>query len=262
MIFWISVVLAISLVYLAIAKQTGFSMLSTADGTPRFAVPKGLNGILKPGTISKWWDNLDKESSPGKQFVTLVAALLLAYAEFRMNGTVWAALVLILVAAIISPPKSAITKAFVYLDLIIIAAAAFLPGAAEMRTTSYEIAKIWTSNKSKDLSQYAANLKNGTAPEATQAPAKISTKKLTLTSGWSEAIRPPISGGAMKFYCTEPGSQMKIEFDSAQETLVAPGESFACPLPGQGINVGKMYVNARYYFRSDQGGHAIVENGF
>lgn len=257
------------------ARETGFSLLANADGKSRLGGLKNLftrsgSDGKEDGLIKTWWNNLDKESSPGKQFVTLVMALLFAYIEFSIRGSVWSALFLILFAAIIVPPKSKITKAFVYLDLVIITTAAFFPGAAEMRKASYSIADVWTRQKGAEMRKYADRLeKGGPAEEATKAPSAQPSSRQTashaqefkqfdLTSSIIGPFRPLPTGGNLELVCTGQEAEMMVEFSSAKSTQVKSGEWFMCPTVENPAYLGDMYVNLSMYFRSENGGKLYI----
>lgn len=123
-----------------------------------------------PQFAKDWWKGLDEESSPGQRFVLLCVVLLVGYAEYTFSktptegGHVWIALILLLLAAMYKPPKSKVTWAFVILDLVILIAAAFLPGVAMMRTTSYEIAKTWSVQEAEKMACYEARLQKEPFP--------------------------------------------------------------------------------------------------
>ena len=54
---------------------------------------------------------------------------------------------------------------------------------------------------------------------------------------------------------------MKLGFDFAKTPLVAPGHEVPCPILGQkNIFYGNGFVNARYYFQSDEGGELYIQD--
>lgn len=178
---WLILIVAFVIAFSAIANANGFNVLTTPDGKSRFAFLEGLFKSSKPDDkrtlTEKWLDNLDSESSPGLQFVVFVIALLLAYTEFHITGTVWAALIFLLVAAVIKPPKSKITKGFMYFDLGVIILAAFFTGFAGMRHQSFEIVNAWASNGNEAMAQYAKSLKDKTpsVSQTTQNQPSVAT---------------------------------------------------------------------------------------
>ncbi|MDO8604182.1 MAG: hypothetical protein Q7K40_02160 [bacterium] len=91
-------------------------------------------------------------------------------------------------------------------------------------------------------------------------PKNYPTKTIPLTSSQSVAIYPLPSGGQVWYCCTTPGAEMMVDYDSAESAFVSPKEWFACPLRGEEVNIGKMLVNTKYYFRSKNGGEAIITN--
>lgn len=189
---WVALFVASIIVYLAVARQTGFKLMTSSNGVPRFGSLSGVltMGKLGPG-IANWWKNIDRESSPGQRFFLLCVVVLVAYIEFHMGtkvdpvtniktyGHVWFALGILLVAAMYSPPKEWYTKAFLVFDLIVIILASFFPAVAEMRTTSADIANTWFTKKATAMKQYADDYKNdrlqGSSPGSTSPASSAKT---------------------------------------------------------------------------------------
>jgi hypothetical protein len=166
------------------------------------------SGTIK-GWVNKWWSGLDSESSPGQRFVLLCFALLLGYAEFSFWGSVWVALIVLLIAAIIKPPKGWFTKAFVVLDLVLLIAAAFLPGFAEMRHTSYEISKTWSSKAATKMADYEKELKSAKPTTQPSQQAQVPTASnglppvhLVVQPGQTEEVSRPFGHYLAGVSCT------------------------------------------------------------
>lgn len=207
---WFILVVSVMLVYFAVAKQTGFKIL-TQGAIPSWvqklftATPDGDTEVW--GYIKKWWDDIDKPASPGKQIVTIIAALLLAYIEFSIHGKVWIALITILIAAVIAPPKGLLTRAFLVFDLVVIILASFFPGAQMIRGTSFDIADTWFKQRAVEMENFAKDYKSGKAElfafsKNKKEPATATkTAHVTATAEDYTWVRIPPQSTLEKFAC-------------------------------------------------------------
>lgn len=240
----ITVLIIVTLVMAVIA---GLLYFFKPRPKPKDGVEKsGDNKFKIPQFAKDWWKNIDKESSPGQRFVLLVVALLVAYIEFSIRGSVWVSLIMLLIAAIIKPPKSKVTLAFVWLDLIVLITAAFLPGFATMRHTSYEIAKTWSLKQSEKMDKYHKELEAGNPspsqasqqPPATYQPETRKIEVLVTEDEYTEVKIP--SGVQFSIDCPDDGLAKVFHRDAQQ------GISYDC---AQGpIEVGENLHNFRIGF--------------
>jgi len=154
---------------------------------------------------------------------------------------------------------SSLTKLVVYGMLTFFVLAWLYPvEATKTRDTGIKI----FGNAVAGASNTAESLAKGDESKASvSAENPTSVRKVALTREWSKPFVSPPSGGMMRYGCTKTGSMMKIDFDSAKSTLVTPGQEVPCPILGQkNIFYGNGFVNARYYFQSDEGGELYIQD--
>lgn len=176
------------------------------------------------GFWANWWNNLDKDSSPGQKFVLFTMALLVGYIEFHFLKSVWSMLVIVLFAALYRPPKGWVGITFVTIDGVVLILAMFFQGFAEMRHTSYDIADTWSTKAAKSMATYAKEIKNEkpTVSQSSQqsaiVPAVYQPEKrmvelfvtpdsftpVQIPSGAEVAIDCPPEGLAKVFYRQTP----------------------------------------------------------
>ena len=93
-----------------------------------------------------------------------------------------------------------------------------------------------------------------TSPSVATAPTqRVPVKAVLLTSEWTEEIPLP-PGKTIRYYCSQPGAEMAVVYDSAQSMSVGSGEIFPCPTQNDSPPVlGTNVVHARYVFRKPDG---------
>lgn len=111
----------------------------------------------------EWWAKIDAPASHGKRFVVITLAVSIAYLEFHIAGSVWFALVFLLIMAVIRPPKDKITLGFLVFDLMVVILAAFFPGAKLIRTEAYKTADITLSKTAEKMAGFNKDYREGKA---------------------------------------------------------------------------------------------------
>lgn len=235
--------------------ETGTKVFTNADGQPRFTVPAGIKDVFraKEQPTVKPDDTQEKRFSNRSLWVCIVVGAV----GFHWYHTIYPLFTCMIIRSFFLPTTMfSVVARWAYIFMMIVFY--YLPGIE-----TYSVAK--GDNLKAMAEQLGKEAKNHKTPTITEAvaPQAQSTgpKKIALTKEWSEAVYPPLSGGTITFSCTSTAAQVKIVYKSAESPLFASGEPFDCVPKERQRLLAKMFTGAVYYFRSDDGGLALIEGG-
>lgn len=250
------------------------------SGTMLQAITTKLENLLAPsGSDAKkgWWEKKDIDSQRWFLYTALaVIAIVIVYAApekwSAYRYTVAGAVVLLGLHLVIWPfyteKTSLMTKVFITGFLLYFISAFAFPDTVRIGNAGIRIVEANVKKAADQASRYAENLEKGSAASnKSTSVGNVPTKKIALTSDWSEPSYFNPSGGIFRFHCTVPGAKVRIDYTSVQSSTVAPGEEFDCPTPGitrGDINIAQgAGMDTRFYFKSDEDskGFVIIKNG-
>ena len=248
----ISLIVA-ALIYLGIARETGFSVRE------KFGF-KGWGVNFDFGFSGEWWKKKDDKDKEWFGYtVTAVIAISVSYAISAITtpkvGYVTAGVIVLVglhaVWIFLSKKTSAFTKIFISGFLLFYVFAFAFPDIVRIRDAKVNDVKTFLANQADNAEgKPKANTGLSIAIEPTQ---RVPVKAVLLTSEWSKEIPLP-AGKYSKGYCSQPGAEMALVYDTGQSMRVESGEAFPCPTQDESPpDLGTNVVHPRYVFRNLDG---------
>lgn len=247
MSFWIAIGIATILVYLAVARQTGFKMFRNADGETRIAVPDWATWFSKPkedggkGSIAIWWS--EKDLNQKRWFLYALLAAIAIGAAYTTDGKeqfiLMGAVVLIGLHVVIWPfftdKTSLMTKIIIGGFLFFCAAAYLFPNTAnttwkEVKTQAKNFDEGFTPDKIYSW-QKTSPAVDSPASETLSIPMTVSSDKyieVMTPAGYRYANTecpanavmgiqgPNVPGGTLEIDCAEPRGVPAYMFEGAR----------------------------------------------
>lgn len=261
-----TLLLAAFVTYKMFARETGFRIMSpTQDGKPRFAVPEWIMRRLKTSLSSdKNESGINAEEATMFAYIalTVVSALAAKFIGYTSAGVI-ALIGVHIIWLKYGKGTGVITKVVIYGMLTFFVLAWLYPeDAFKIRNSGIKTfgnIVAWAGNTVESLAGGKEVSTQQAFPQEQPQTMEAPIESFKLTSEWLGPFTYPPSGGAIKFECLNSGAELKINFVSAKNPIVTPGQIVPCPTPGQGIAYAEMFIGASYYFRSENGGDLRIQ---